>query len=43
MFRGLNDMADATKRSHVEKACAGAGISPDNVDEAIDELMKRFI
>lgn len=43
MFRALKDMADETKLSHVKNACASAGISPDNVDEAIDELMKRFI
>jgi hypothetical protein len=36
-------MHSATKRQHVENACRRAGITPDNVDEAVDELMKRFI
>ncbi len=43
LFRGLDDMHSATKRQHVENACQRAGITPDNVDEAVDELMKRFI
>ncbi|MBU1565412.1 MAG: radical SAM protein [Proteobacteria bacterium] len=43
LFRGLSDMADEDKRHHVEAACARAGISPDTVDAAIDEMMKRFI
>jgi radical SAM superfamily enzyme YgiQ (UPF0313 family) len=42
-FRGVGDMADAAKRHHVETACANAGISPDTVDAAVDEMMKRFI
>jgi radical SAM superfamily enzyme YgiQ (UPF0313 family) len=43
LFRSLNDMRDDTKRAHVAKSCTRAGITPDNVDEAVDELMKRFI
>lgn len=43
LFRGLSDMADETKRYHVETACAKAGITPDTVDAAVDEMMKRFI
>lgn len=43
LFRTLDDLNSATKRHHVENACLNAGINPDNVDEAIDELMKRFI
>lgn len=43
LFRSLDDMHSATKRQHVEIACRRAGITPDNVDEAVDELMKRFI
>jgi hypothetical protein len=27
----------------VEKVCRQIGITPENVDEMIDELMKRFI
>lgn len=43
VFRGLSDMDNKTKRSHVENACTRAGIRQDNVEEAINELMKRFI
>ncbi len=43
LFRTLDDMNDETKRSHVENACLRAGISTDNVEQAIEELMKRFI
>ncbi len=43
LFRGTSDMADATKRQHIENACAKAGITPDTVDAAINEMMKRFI
>lgn len=43
LFRGLDDMQAATKRQHVENACRRGGITPDNVDEVVDELMKRFI
>ncbi len=43
LFRGTGDMADSSKRQHVEAACIRAGITPDNVDAAIDEMMKRFI
>lgn len=43
LFRTLDDMQVAAKRRHVENACARSGINPDNVEEAIDELMKRFI
>ncbi|GAB6191248.1 radical SAM protein [Desulfocastanea catecholica] len=43
LFRGLDDMQAATKRQHVENACRRGGITPDNVDEAVDELMRRFI
>ena len=43
LFRGVSDMADTTKRQHVETACANAGINPESVDAAIDEMMKRFI
>jgi len=43
LFRGIGDLADNGRRQHVEATCASAGINPDNVDAAIDELMKRFI
>ncbi len=43
VFRNLADMDDKAKRSHVEHACIQSDIRPDNVDEVVDELMKRFI
>lgn len=43
LFRGTCDLAESDRRQHVEAACISAGISPDNVDAAIDEMMKRFI
>jgi hypothetical protein len=43
LYRGLGDLADAERRRQVEGACSRAGITPENVDQAIDELMKRFI
>lgn len=43
LFRGVGDMNDGAKRQHVEAACARAGITPDTVDAAIDEMMKQFI
>ncbi len=43
LMRGLTDLSDQNKRQHVEKICAESGIKPDNVDGAIDEMLKRFI
>jgi hypothetical protein len=43
VFRTLDDMHNKTKRSQVERACHRAGIGPDNVEETVDQLMKRFI
>lgn len=43
LFRGLSDLADGGKRRQAEDACRQAGITPGNVDAAVDELMKRFI
>ncbi len=43
LFRTLEDLRNATARRHVENACSRAGIRPDNVEQTIDELMKRFI
>ncbi len=42
-FRTLDDLHLESERRQVAEACTQAGIRPDNVDEAIDELMKRFI
>ena len=43
LFRGLEDMASPRRRDKVDRICAEMGITARNVDEAIDELMKRFI
>lgn len=43
LYRGLADLADQERRRQVADACARAGITPENVDSAIDELMQRFI
>lgn len=39
----LADLDDPVKRGHAEHSCSRFKITPDNVDEAIEELMKRFI
>lgn len=42
-FTYLKDMESPQRLAKVEKACNQMGITPDNVDDTIDELMKRFI
>jgi len=42
-FSCLSDMESPQRLSRAEKACQQLGITPENVDEVIDELMKRFI
>ncbi|MBM9606582.1 radical SAM protein [Desulfopila inferna] len=39
----LADLKDPGKRAMAEAGCARFQISPENVDSAVDELMKRFI
>jgi radical SAM superfamily enzyme YgiQ (UPF0313 family) len=39
----LDDLNNPAKRAHAESSCARFDITPDNVNEAIEELMKRFI
>lgn len=43
VFRGLGDLDDSAKRDHIEDACRRSGINPENVNETVGELMKRFI
>lgn len=43
LMRGLNDLSEESKRRHVEKICAESGINTNNVNVAIDEMLKRFI
>ena len=42
-FSRLRDMKSPRRLAKAEKACRQFGITPENVDEVIDELMKRFI
>ena len=42
-FSRLRDMESPQRLAKAEKACRQFGITPENVDEVIDELMKRFI
>ncbi|MFC1830208.1 radical SAM protein [Thermodesulfobacteriota bacterium] len=42
-FSGLKDMDNPHRLARTEKTCRELGITPDNVDEVIDEIMKRFI
>jgi len=42
-FSRLSDMENPRRLERAEKACRQFGITPENVDEVIDELMKRFI
>lgn len=43
IFRLLDDLQDPAKRSQAESTCDRFNITPENVDGAIEELMKRFI
>ncbi len=43
LFRGLGDMENPASLSRVEGTVRQYGVTPDNVDEMVDELMKRFI
>ena len=43
IFSGPADMQRPQRLAKAEKFCEQLGITPDNVDDVIDELMKRFI
>lgn len=43
LFAKLSDMESPRRLAKAEKFCRQLGITPDNVDDVIDELMKRFI
>ena len=42
-FRGLEDMGQSPHLQQVKEACIGFGVTPGNVDEIINQLMKRFV
>jgi hypothetical protein len=43
VFQHLADMHSPRRRSRVERTCREMGISPQNVDQLVDEIMQRFI
>jgi len=43
IFSGLGDMKNSGLAAKAEDACIQLGINPENVDEIIDEMMKRFV
>jgi uncharacterized protein YbcV (DUF1398 family) len=43
VFRRLDDLKAPSARAHAEANCRRFNITPDNVDEVIEELIKRFI
>ncbi len=43
LFSGTDDMKSSARMVRAQKACAQFGITPENVDDVIDELMRRFI
>ena len=42
-FRGPDDMESSPHIERVKQACNHYGVTPQNVDSVIDELMKRFV
>jgi radical SAM superfamily enzyme YgiQ (UPF0313 family) len=42
-FRGPDDMDNSPHLERVNKACTLYGVTPENIDSVIDELMKRFV
>lgn len=43
IFHSIGDMDSPRRMAKVEKICNELGVTQENVDETIDELMKRFI
>jgi hypothetical protein len=43
LFARLSDLDDGRKKAQVNDACRQYGITPENVDDMITEIMKRFI
>jgi hypothetical protein len=43
IFHGLSDMADAERLNAAKLRCREFGVTPENIDVVIDEMMKRFI
>ncbi len=43
LFRGPDDMNDMELLNQVKQTCESHGITPENVDIILDDLMKRFV
>ncbi len=43
VFAGLDDMLEGPEMDKVVRMCRRLGVTPDNIDATIDELMKRFV
>lgn len=43
LFHGVSDLRNPGLRQQAEEVCTRFGVTPETVDEAITELMKRFI
>lgn len=43
LFHGVSDLNDLDLKTQAEEICLKFGVTPETVDSAIDELMKRFI
>lgn len=43
LFRTLADLSSPQRRRKAESVCREHGVTPDNVDRIIDDLMRRFI
>ncbi|MFP4194792.1 MAG: radical SAM protein [Desulfobacterales bacterium] len=42
-FRCLDDLENPSARTEIEKICRSHGITPENADQVIDEIMRRFV
>jgi histone acetyltransferase (RNA polymerase elongator complex component) len=43
LFAGLKDMESPARLERARKSCREMGITPDNIDGFVDEIIKRFI
>jgi len=43
IFSRLSDMENPHRLKRIETTCRESGITPENVDEVVAELMKRFV
>jgi hypothetical protein len=43
MIRSTEDLNDMRRMDHIRETCRANGITPENVDSVIDDIMRRFI